>query len=318
MTYNWETSAIFELIDLFRDRPVLWDVDREDHRDRSAKSAAWQEIAAHFGLDKYVVERKMKILISQYRRELQVRCQKGDASKWYAFNRLSFLKVPNTANGSASGTFSQNQPEYEEEESEDEESYSDNKSRIERFNANSPVSTPSQPITPRSVGTIAATLQTLPRLESVASTGTQQTPPRQESVAPTATRKRLRSPESDVVSRKKPRCSAYATNKMIKMLCKDRKSRDEFTVFGEYIANKLRNINNHGARNTVQHHISNILYNAEMGKYDVVTNTNKQTNEAVESSEQNEVQLATEASEGSSSTVEVQIKQEQQEELPPY
>lgn len=43
--------------------------------------------------------------------------------------------------------------------------------------------------------------------------------------------------------------------------------RDEFNIFGEHIANKIRKLPSVHAQNTVQHLISNLLYEAELGKY---------------------------------------------------
>lgn len=44
--------------------------------------------------------------------------------------------------------------------------------------------------------------------------------------------------------------------------------RDEFNIFGEHIANKIRKLPSTHAQNTIQHLISNLLYDAELGKYD--------------------------------------------------
>lgn len=57
--------------------------------------------------------------------------------------------------------------------------------------------------------------------------------------------------------------------------------RDEFNIFGEHIANKIRKLSSTHAQNTVQHLISNLLYEAELGKFNFrersngnVTNSN--------------------------------------------
>lgn len=43
--------------------------------------------------------------------------------------------------------------------------------------------------------------------------------------------------------------------------------RDEFTVFAEHVAIRLKNITDARARLVAQHQINNILFEAEMGKY---------------------------------------------------
>lgn len=77
---------------------------------------------------------------------------------------------------------------------------------------------------------------------------------------------------------KAPRPDLTSTETVIKMLCDERNSRDEFVIYGEYVANKLRNINTLQARNTAQYHINNILYQAETGQFDILNSgTNRDT-----------------------------------------
>lgn len=45
---------------------------------------------------------------------------------------------------------------------------------------------------------------------------------------------------------------------------------DEFESFGLFVSNKLKNYSR-STRNIVQHHISNILFNADQGQYDIAT-----------------------------------------------
>lgn len=45
--------------------------------------------------------------------------------------------------------------------------------------------------------------------------------------------------------------------------------RDEFTVFAEHVAIRLKNITDVRSRLVAQHQINNILFEAEMGKYNV-------------------------------------------------
>ncbi|XP_041985854.1 uncharacterized protein LOC121738084 isoform X1 [Aricia agestis] len=47
-----------------------------------------------------------------------------------------------------------------------------------------------------------------------------------------------------------------------------RTGRDEFDIFGEHVAMKIRNLNNSNAKHKTQYLINNILYNAAMGEYD--------------------------------------------------
>lgn len=54
--------------------------------------------------------------------------------------------------------------------------------------------------------------------------------------------------------------------------------RDEFFIFGEHIANKIRKLPSVHAQNTVQHLISNLLYEAELGKYNYRDRSNGYNN----------------------------------------
>lgn len=48
----------------------------------------------------------------------------------------------------------------------------------------------------------------------------------------------------------------------------NKRQRDKFDVFGEHMACKIRDLNTTCAQNIVEHLISNILFDASMGKYD--------------------------------------------------
>lgn len=58
------------------------------------------------------------------------------------------------------------------------------------------------------------------------------------------------------------------TLEMVDSLIRNRKDVDEYTLFGEQIAFKLRTLKTDYARITVQHHINNLIYEAQLGKYD--------------------------------------------------
>nr|XP_012217423.1 PREDICTED: uncharacterized protein LOC105669192 isoform X2 [Linepithema humile] len=51
-------------------------------------------------------------------------------------------------------------------------------------------------------------------------------------------------------------------------------NRDEFTVFAEHVAIRLKNITDVRARLVAQHQINNILFEAEMGKYNMQSSYN--------------------------------------------
>lgn len=52
---------------------------------------------------------------------------------------------------------------------------------------------------------------------------------------------------------------------------KNEKDRDEYDIYGEYIGCKLRKFPNPRVRCIVQHLINNVIFRAEMGKFDNAT-----------------------------------------------
>lgn len=98
MTVVWSNDIVYNLIELFRDKPLLWDASLEDYKDRNKKHDAWLAIAQSLNMDKAAVERKVKSLLTQFRRELnKPKSEDGtEASKWFAFKKMLFLKGKNT------------------------------------------------------------------------------------------------------------------------------------------------------------------------------------------------------------------------------
>lgn len=65
---------------------------------------------------------------------------------------------------------------------------------------------------------------------------------------------------------------------MMKSINESRKERnerknDDFDAFGEIVARKVRGLRTHYAQCTIQHLINNLLYDGELGKYDVPPQT---------------------------------------------
>jgi hypothetical protein len=93
---EWTCGEVLQLIDEYGRRPALWDTTCEDYKNRCKKHEMWLELAEIFKCGKLEVERKMKILNSQYRRERlkAVRMRKAGMSHrvtWYGFKGFAFL-----------------------------------------------------------------------------------------------------------------------------------------------------------------------------------------------------------------------------------
>lgn len=73
--------------------------------------------------------------------------------------------------------------------------------------------------------------------------------------------------------------SDKTNNKLIENLNNSESStpnqRDEYSVFGEYVGMTIRQLNNDTAKIVVKHYINNLLFEAEMGKYDNGMSTSK-------------------------------------------
>lgn len=69
MESDWNQDQVIQLIDLYRERPVLWDPGCADYKDRNLKNYAWSEIAFGMRMTKIEVQDKMKKVIGQFQRE---------------------------------------------------------------------------------------------------------------------------------------------------------------------------------------------------------------------------------------------------------
>jgi len=61
---------------------------------------------------------------------------------------------------------------------------------------------------------------------------------------------------------------AYKAYYAMKSLYQKNKDKDEFGIFGQHIAYKIRKLSTSSAKNMVQYHINNIIYQAELEQYD--------------------------------------------------
>lgn len=94
---HWTSDKVMKLIELYRERPLLWDPYHPEFKNCELKNQIWLDIAET--LSTRDVEKKMNILIVQFRRELKKindHALKSDSkeprkSKWFAFDALSFL-----------------------------------------------------------------------------------------------------------------------------------------------------------------------------------------------------------------------------------
>ncbi|KOC71068.1 hypothetical protein WH47_07212 [Habropoda laboriosa] len=97
---EWTKERTARLIELFRGKRVLWDPTSMNFKDRNKKHDAWAELGVDMEMDSTEIEKKIRMLIGQFQRELK-KGKNGDGadapykSKWIFFKTLLFLKDKN-------------------------------------------------------------------------------------------------------------------------------------------------------------------------------------------------------------------------------
>lgn len=87
---EWTKELTNHLIELFREYRVLWDPTFMDFKNRNKKHDAWTELGAELKTNASEVEKKMRMLIGQFQRELK-KGRSGDGAdapyktKWIFF-----------------------------------------------------------------------------------------------------------------------------------------------------------------------------------------------------------------------------------------
>ncbi|MPD06873.1 hypothetical protein E2C01_102704 [Portunus trituberculatus] len=101
-TMEWTKEHTFMLIELYQSHPVLWDPTDPTYKNKVKKLDAWRSISQALAVERAEVEKKMKTLIGQFRREQKKRNTKSGAgtddayiSTWFAFNSMKFLLTRN-------------------------------------------------------------------------------------------------------------------------------------------------------------------------------------------------------------------------------
>lgn len=96
---EWTNDDALQLIEQYRSHTELWNRADPKYKDKLCRFRAWSTIADRFGCSKAEVERKMNVLLTQYRREkhkMLVKLYQGiqpNPSKWYAFKRFDFMEA---------------------------------------------------------------------------------------------------------------------------------------------------------------------------------------------------------------------------------
>jgi hypothetical protein len=96
---EWSNTVSLRLIDLYREKELLWNPTHADYKSKFKRLDAWNEISQLLGCDQTEVRKKVKSLLTSFRRERQKEetktgCGADEAykSSWFAFISMRFLK----------------------------------------------------------------------------------------------------------------------------------------------------------------------------------------------------------------------------------
>ncbi|KAG8332140.1 uncharacterized protein LOC124372360 [Homalodisca vitripennis] len=229
---EWTNDKVCQLIELYRDKPVLWDCRLKGYKDRNKKQDALQEIADVFGVDKAVVEKKIKNLVCHFLREIKKERDSSKSgagnsdvykSKWFCYNNMLFLQDRNTPN-ETTDTITQ-----------DEHTNKD--------------------------GDTANQSQTVNQDQVAGPSG--ETPRKRVSLP----KEQSDRPGGGPQKKKKTTATEEALS-IMRSIQGRHKGMDQFKSFGEQVGLRIKDLPSSNAQKIAKHLISNILFEAEMGKYD--------------------------------------------------
>lgn len=95
---NWTILETSKLIEYYRMERNLWDPKCREHKNKMVKQVSFMKLAGIFGVSLPEIDRKIKNLLSQHRRERRKHRKHkktGEAgqflSKWFGYNLMGFL-----------------------------------------------------------------------------------------------------------------------------------------------------------------------------------------------------------------------------------
>ncbi|KAF2881584.1 hypothetical protein ILUMI_24589 [Ignelater luminosus] len=233
---EWTSKLTFELINKYKENANLWDANDPNYYNKLAKQEAWIAIATYLNTTTDECKKKMQSLLASLRREkgkIINRRKEGDAyrSSWFAFSKMAFLLNRRKVLDAPSADDNPDEPNsegYPYVKIEIDENKPTADIAIENANDNS------------QTDTVSCNKR---KDESETSLTDIYRPSKKK----TKIEKESRSKETFYISKQ----ALTAIN-------------DECQNFGKYVAVKLRNYSTR-TRCAVQHAISNIIFNADLG-----------------------------------------------------
>ncbi|GAB6018448.1 hypothetical protein CHUAL_000153 [Chamberlinius hualienensis] len=245
----WTHEKTVEFIDLFKESQCLWNPQHPQFKDTTSKNVAWEDLSQAVGCDSIEARRKMKNLQGQFSREEKKLKQKRKAgatgelsSTWNYYKHMLFVKNKRKYGfkcGMETGDEVEVSDETELQEAMDNLASTGNES-------SSSVTEPvtilrEKPMTRRQ--TMAKTKKLINSADII-------------------------DDEEDDMKISGGMMTMTTTRGGSRELVRGNVRRDNSDIFGELVAGKLKRLKTEHARNTVEHLISNILWEASLGKYD--------------------------------------------------
>ncbi|XP_072392420.1 uncharacterized protein [Diabrotica undecimpunctata] len=237
---EWNEENTQNLLEMYHERPVLWNSRLADYKDRNKRRDALLEISVSFGVEKEEIEKKIRYLLSHFAREVKKEkdseksgngTEETYKSKWFAYKLMEFLKDKNKPIVTQD---SEGKRKRKEEDSQ----------KVETDDGEESLQVLEQSID-GSENDVGTTAQPQPKSNSI-------------NIVKSSGRKSLAT-NLPIVNE--------AVN-LMRFITTKRAEKDEFSLFGEQVAMKLRKIVAPFARFSVQNIINTVLFEAEMGKYD--------------------------------------------------
>lgn len=93
---DWNKLKVLQLIEEYKKRPILWKPGDINFRNKVQKATTWEEVATIFDTDSITIQKKIHVLLAQFRRERRKiiqnkRLGERRRSTWFAYPSMIFL-----------------------------------------------------------------------------------------------------------------------------------------------------------------------------------------------------------------------------------
>lgn len=90
MPFEWNKANLIRFIEKIRETPVIWNPKEEDYKCKDKRLDSFNSVAEDFGIPRDEVERKWRVLQTQFRRASSKNGE--NPSRWFGYKHLIFLK----------------------------------------------------------------------------------------------------------------------------------------------------------------------------------------------------------------------------------